>query len=60
MKVSEFLRAWQLTGELPEIKDDPLIAFWAGHLVGVPSIATNYDERREMAIKCAEAIEERA
>jgi hypothetical protein len=33
MKVSEFLRKYEITGQVPE-PDDPLVSFWAGWLIG--------------------------
>lgn len=34
MKVSDFLRQYQITGKVPDDADDPMIAFWAGWLMG--------------------------
>ncbi len=65
MKVSEWLRQYQLTGEVPEVSDSeagPALAFWAGWLIG-PShsqTAVSMDDRRAMAIKAAEFIETHA
>ncbi len=65
MKVSEWLKQYQMTGEVPELTDSEhgvLMAFWCGWLIG-PShsqIAVTMDDRRSMAIKAAEFIEERA
>lgn len=63
MRMSEWLRQWQISGEVPESGgESPELAFWAGWLFGStgPRVATGMDERREMAIKCAEFIESRA
>lgn len=65
MKVSEWLRQYQLTGEVPELADSEYrtsMAFWCGWLIG-PShsqTAVTMDDRREMAIRAAEFIELRA
>lgn len=58
MKVSEFLRQYQISGKIPE-PDVPLVAFWAGWLVGHSSridLATP-EQSLELAIKAAEFIE---
>jgi hypothetical protein len=65
MKVSEWLRQYQITGEVPTAPaGEELIAFWAGYLTGVPirsgQTVTTPTERMEMAIKAAEFIEEHA
>lgn len=61
MKVSEFLRQYQLGGGVPETQktDDPMLPFWAGWMVGASGsrTAVNAEERLEMAIKAAEFIE---
>lgn len=59
MKVSEFLREYQLTGRVPNSGGD-LCAFWAGWLIGNAmrgSVKSSPEERLEMAIKAAEFIE---
>ena len=62
MKVSTFLRQYQLTGEVPELGESERgteMSFWVGWLIG-PShsqTAVTMDDRREMAIKAAEFIE---
>jgi hypothetical protein len=59
MKVSEWLRRYQITGAIPEDKDNPMVAFWAGWLAGHSGqidLATT-EERIKMAIKAAEFIE---
>jgi hypothetical protein len=64
MKVSEWLRRWQISGEVPDEPKDPMIAFWAGWLTAAARQGRfelrTFDEAREMAIKVAEFIEERA
>lgn len=63
MKVSEWLRRYQISGE-PPLDEDSTLAFWCGWLLA--SVATGGriargDPRNvEMAIKAAEFIEERA
>lgn len=63
MKVSQWLRQYHLSGAVPEIGDseDPLIAFWAGWLIGSArrdgTATRTLDEAKEMAIKAAEFIE---
>lgn len=35
MKVSEWLRMYQLSGKVPDIDEsDPMLAFWAGWMLG--------------------------
>jgi hypothetical protein len=62
MKVSAWLRQWQLTGEVPDLKESERpneMAFWAGWLTGGQTkTAVSMDDRRAMAIKAAEFIEE--
>ena len=59
MKVSEWLRTYQLSGVVPEIADDPWIPFWAGWLMGnAVRVKTPANEALETAIKAAEFIEE--
>jgi hypothetical protein len=63
MKVSEWLRRYQVSGEVPDTpSDDPMMAFWCGWLIGhgMRGVSRTYDEARDMAIKVAEFIEERA
>jgi hypothetical protein len=59
MRVSEWLREYQISGAVPDHADPPMLAFWAGWLVGVGTrIDLNTAEQRiEMAIKAAEFIE---
>ncbi len=67
MKVSEFLRQYQLTGIVPEERD-PVVAIWAGWLTGHAIVNRSVDVPApqaielsiETAIRAAEAIEERA
>jgi hypothetical protein len=64
MKVSQWLREYQLTGRVPgtsELEPNPQLAFWCGVLMGCcrqTRTATSMDEARAMAIKLAEFIEE--
>jgi hypothetical protein len=76
VKVSEWLRQYQLTGQIPDDADDPLIPFWAGWLIGasrrsgqilapLPGVPVEVQEvalkdAREMAIRAAEFIETHA
>lgn len=66
MKVSEWLREYQLTGAVPEARgDDSMIAFWSGWLIGRSSEANRIErlsdpQNLEMAIKVAEFIESHA
>lgn len=76
MKVSEWLREYQLTGRVPDHPDEePTFAFWCGFLIGaarrerqVEPAGTTEDERiargaaqnLEMAIRIAEFIERQA
>lgn len=65
MRVSEYLRQYQLTGKLPEKTTDnsdvnSMLPFWSGWLVAVgrnSNTATSFDDAREIAIKAAEFIE---
>lgn len=59
MKVSEWLREYQITGIVPDHKGDhPMLPFWAGWLLGNQGnvIATS-EQRLAAAIQCAEFIE---
>jgi hypothetical protein len=61
MKVSEFIRQWQLTGAVPDTKE-PALAFWAGTLIGAglhTHTVVTLEEARTFAIRAAEFIEER-
>jgi hypothetical protein len=64
VKVSEFLRQWQLSGQFPIAEAEPAVAFWAGWLVGASEAVVyevkDFDERRKMAMRCAEFIEQQA
>jgi len=62
MKVSEWLRQYQISGEVPQApKGEEMIAFYAGWLIGAQ---TRTDETMEVkiafAIKASEFIEEHA
>jgi hypothetical protein len=59
MKVSEYLRRYQLSGELPDDGGDSMLTFWAGWLTGICYRGTVCDvsQAREMAVKIAEFIE---
>lgn len=61
MKVSTWLRQYQLTGEVPE-GETAEFSFWCGWLLGQArtssQVATTLDEQRTMAIKAVEFIEE--
>lgn len=58
MKVSQYLRQWQITEKVPD-EGSAELAFIAGWLVGTArqGLTTNHDQAREMAIKIAEFIE---
>jgi hypothetical protein len=58
MKVSEFLRRWQISGEVPD-EGGAEVAFWAGWLLNANSrlLIQTPDQARDMAIKAAEFIE---
>ena len=67
MKMSEWLRQWQLTGAVPD-EGGTEIAFWGGWLVSHAESSSNIqvsdfkerrDTAREMAIRAAEFIEGR-
>jgi hypothetical protein len=60
MKVSQFLRQWQILGQVPDGEHQRELAFWAGWLVGHArnGTARTFDEARELAIKAAEFIED--
>jgi uncharacterized protein YyaL (SSP411 family) len=63
MRMSEWLRQYQLTGIVPETHgDDTMLPFWAGWMYSVSQQGTAVTpaERLEMAIKAAEFIEDRA
>jgi len=62
VKVSTFLREYSLTGRVPENKDAPMVAFWAGWLMGhgLRIELGTPQEQLEVAIKAAEFIEEHA
>ena len=65
MKMSQWLREWQLTEAVPEVSEAEtgrLLAFWAGWLVGPSHAQTviSLDDSREMAIRAAEFIESQA
>jgi len=60
--MSEFLRRYQISGEVPDKPVDPMLAFWAAWMIGCAKkgTATTFDEARELAIKAAEFIENQA
>jgi hypothetical protein len=60
VKVSQWLREYQISGQVPEANEPALLAFWAGWLIGAARHGTvrTLDEARELAIKVAEFIEE--
>lgn len=65
MKVSEWLRRYQVSGAAPDGEPTPFereMAFWAGWLMchGKQGVVRTYDEARDMAIKAAEFIERAA
>jgi hypothetical protein len=62
MKVSEWLRLYQVSGEVPEVpKGEELLAFWSGWLIGHQGLTqVSMAERLEMSIKAAEFIEDHA
>lgn len=57
MKVSDFLRQYQITGKVPDDADDPMIAFWAGWLMGRVQVRDSIEGALDMAIHAAEFIE---
>ena len=58
VKVSEWLREYQITGVVPDVDNDRELCFWAGWMMGGKAeTATCLNERLEMAIKAAEFIE---
>jgi hypothetical protein len=63
MKVSEFLRKYQITGSVPqEAEADSDLCFWAGWLLGSASRSEirSKEQSIQFAINAAEFIEERA
>jgi hypothetical protein len=63
VKVSEFLRQYQITGLVPETPpDDAMVAFWAGWLMGGKGQLLQFssETRLETACKAAEFIEDHA
>ena len=67
MKVSEWLRKYQLTGQIPDTPDgvDPNIAYWCGWLMGNSSRVQRTERlsdphNLEQAIAAAEFIEAHA
>jgi hypothetical protein len=62
MKVSEFLREYQISGLVPETPpDDAMVPFWAGWLLGHQlRVSTDPEHSFDTAIKAAEFIEEHA
>jgi hypothetical protein len=62
VKISTFLREYQLTGKVPDGKEAATLAFWAGWMMGHSlqiDLATP-EQKLETAIKAAEFIEEHA
>jgi len=59
VKVSEWLRKYQIAGQPPAECDLLETAFWAGWLIGPThgQIIVPLAERIDMAIRCAEFIE---
>lgn len=63
MKVSEYLRRYQISGRIPDDRGDEMLCFWTGWLIGTArrgETSLNFDDAREMAIKAAEFIEAHA
>ena len=62
MKVSDFLRRYQISGQLPDDEGDEMLTFYAGWLIGASykGTITTMDQARKDAIKIAEFIESRA
>lgn len=76
MKVSAWLRQYQISGKVPDNADDPMIPFWAGWLIGtsrrsgqilapLPGVPVEAQQvalkdALEMAILAAEFIEAHA
>ena len=62
MKVSEFIRQYQISGQVPT-PDDSMVAFWGGYLIFAAyrdGRLRTMEQSIEMAIKAAEFIEEHA
>lgn len=65
MKVSEWIREYQLTGKVPDGDGDSRLPFWAGWLIGGSRSSTTVevpgrfpmDNALDMAIRIAEYIE---
>jgi hypothetical protein len=62
MKVSDFLRQYQLSGELPDDGGDEMLNFYAVWLItaSYKVTITTIDQARKDAITIAEFIEKRA
>lgn len=66
MKVSAFIREYQITGKVPESKRDvdAMVAFWSGWLMGAARSharsTTTMEQSIALALKISEFIEERA
>jgi uncharacterized protein YyaL (SSP411 family) len=61
MKVSEWLREYQITGVVPDVDNDRELCFWAGWMIGGKTqTAVTLNAQLEMAIKAAEFIEDHA
>jgi hypothetical protein len=61
MKVSEFLRRYQVDGQLPDDNGDSKLSFFAGWLVSACFMRThvNLDQARQIAVYVSEFIETR-
>lgn len=63
MKVSEFLRQYQLTGQVPT-PDDAMVSYWAGWLIGHSNrhnkVTMTLEQEISRALQAAEFIEEHA
>jgi hypothetical protein len=63
MKVSEWLRKYQITGAVPDEKGlsmdstDAVFAFWCGWLMRETMLTRTIDDQLAMAIRAAEFIE---
>lgn len=61
MKVSEFIRQYQISWQVPT-PDDSMVSFWGGWLISAAHRGElrTMEQSIEMAIKAAEFIEEHA
>lgn len=62
MKVSEWLRRYQMGDGVPEGDGDSMLAFWCGWMNShsAQGTAVSHNDRLEMAIRAAEFIEKKA